>query len=78
MTQADWNRLNRAIRATCAERSIREDERKLTMESVTGKTSSKDCSAAEMERVLAALKAKTSPTPKRPFKASSKAYVRKI
>jgi len=78
MTQADWNRLNRAIRATCSERSISEDERKLTMKSVTGKASSKDCSLYELQQVLSALKSKTTSTPKRPFKASSKAYVRKI
>ncbi|MDV7340990.1 regulatory protein GemA [Terasakiella sp. A23] len=72
----DWNRYNRAIRAACNKRGISEDERKLTMESVTGKTSSKDCTSDELRQVLVSLNENT--TEAKPFKPSSKKHVRYI
>jgi len=74
-TQA-WNQANRAIRAACKDRDINDDQRKLILEAVTGKTSSADCTAHDLEAVLDHINSQT--RPKRDFKPSSKGYVRKI
>jgi Bacteriophage Mu, GemA protein len=71
-----WIRANRAIRAACKDRHIDEDQRKLIMEDVTGKNSSSDCNAQELEAVLAEINGQ--PQTKRDFKPSSKPYVRLI
>ncbi|NVJ90859.1 MAG: regulatory protein GemA [Methylocystaceae bacterium] len=73
---AAWHKANRAIRAACKERHIDEDQRKLIMEDVTGKTSSRDCTAQELESVLDSINGQTQQ--RHDFKPATKAYVRLI
>jgi phage gp16-like protein len=68
-------KLTSAYHAACAKAGLDEADRRDMLETQTGKRSSKDCSDAQLRRVLAHLNGSSTD---KPFKPSKRADVRKI
>jgi hypothetical protein len=71
----EWQKLNRSIRAACADKAIADDDRKAIIKRISGQDSSTKCTVAQMHLVLMEINSGGS---NNTFVKTDKKYVRKI
>lgn len=71
----EWQKINRSIRAACADKGITDDDRKAIIKRLTGHDSSTKCSVDQMKQILLVINTGNA---ENTFVKTDKGYVRKI